>query len=150
MYQVLRCLAGKTGLRHALRFHYDSYVVTALLPILISQQGEAGHLVMWPNRRPIRSWYFFNLLDKILLDNPATQLVLRSGFKSGWLNPKRIQMQPGNLYLFWGYRSVHANEACDPDKIRATALFHFADPHIESVLRRFTGRAKSRAGGEGS
>jgi hypothetical protein len=32
-------------------------------------------------------------------------------------------MIPGNLYFFWGYRTVHANEACDPDKIRATALW---------------------------
>jgi hypothetical protein len=54
-------------------------------------------------------------------------------------------MVPGNLYLFWGYRSVHANQACDPDKIRATALFHFGDPRTNSRLRRFTGRAKSRA-----
>jgi len=58
---------------------------------------------------------------------------------------KQIPMVPCNLYFFWGYRTVHANEACDPDKIRATALFHFGDPHANSGLRRFTGRAKSRA-----
>jgi hypothetical protein len=28
LYQVLRCLRGESGLKHALRFHYDSYVVT--------------------------------------------------------------------------------------------------------------------------
>jgi hypothetical protein len=45
-------------------------------------------------------------------------------------------MKPGNLYLFWGYRSIHTNEPCDPDKIRATALFHYVDPHIGSRLKR--------------
>ena len=105
----------------------------------------AGHLVMAPNRRPVRSSYLFNLLDKIILDNPATQYLLRLGFSRGLLKLKQIPMVPGNLYLFWGYRSVHANEACDPDKIRATALFHFGDPHADSGLRRFTGRAKSRS-----
>jgi hypothetical protein len=145
LYQVLRCLKGKSGLKHALRFHYDSYVVTALLPVIIPSQGSAGHLVMAPNRRPVRSSYMFNLLDKIILDNSATQLFLRHAFRWGLLKMKQIRMVPGNLYLFWGYRTVHANEACDPDKIRATALFHFGDPHANSHLRRFTGRAKSRS-----
>jgi len=54
-------------------------------------------------------------------------------------------MVAGNLYLFWGYLSVHANEPCDPDKIRATALFHFGYPHTGTALRRFTGKARVRA-----
>jgi hypothetical protein len=145
LYQVLRCLKGKSGLKHAFRFHYDSYVVTALLPVVIPSQGSPGHLVMAPNGRPVRSSYLFNLLDKIILDNPATQFLLRHAFRSGLLKLTQIRMIPGNLYFFWGYRSVHANEACDPDKIRATALFHFGDPHADSGLRRFTGRAKSRS-----
>jgi hypothetical protein len=145
LYQVLRCLKGKSGLKHAFRFHYDSYVVTALLPVIIPSQGSPGHLVMAPNCRPIRSSYLFNLLDKIILDNPATQFLLRYTSRSGLLRLKQIRMVPGNLYLFWGYRSVHANEPCDPDKIRATALFHFGDPHADSGLRRLTGRAKSRS-----
>ena len=145
LYHVLRCLKGKSGLKHAFCFHYDSYVVTALLPVIIPAQGSAGHLVMAPNWRPVRSLYLFNLLDKIILDNPATQFLLRHAFRSGLLKLKQIRMIPGNLYLFWGYRSVHANEPCDLDKIRATTLFHFGDPHAGSSLRRFTGRAKSRA-----
>ena len=145
LYQVLRCLKGKSGLKHAFRFHYDSYVVTALLPVIIPSQGSAGHLVMAPNRRPVRSSYVFNLLDKIILDNPATQFLLRHAFRSGLLKLKQIRLVPGNLYLFWGYRSVHANEPCDLDKIRATTMFHFGDPHADSRLRRFTGRAKNRS-----
>jgi hypothetical protein len=145
LYQVLRCLKGKSGLEHALRFHYDSYVVTALLPVIIPSAGSPGHLVMAPNRRPVRSSYLFNLVDKIILDNPATQFLLRHAFRSGLLKLKQIRMVPGNLYFFWGYRSLHANEACDAEKIRATALFHFGDPHADSGLRRITGRAKSRS-----
>jgi hypothetical protein len=145
LYQTVRCLKGKSGLKHALYFHYDSYVLTALLPVIIPVKGSAGHLVMAPNRRPVRSSYVFNLLDKIILDNPLTQFFLRYAFGLGLIKLKRIQLVPGNLYFFWGYRTVHANEACDPDKIRATALFHFGDPHADSGLRRFTGRAKSRS-----
>lgn len=31
-HQVLRCLTGDVGQKHSLKFHFDSYVVTALLP----------------------------------------------------------------------------------------------------------------------
>ena len=102
LYQVLRCLKGKSGLKHALYFHYDSYVVTALLPVIIPSQGSAGHLVMAPNLRPVRSSYLFNLLDKIILDNPATQFLLRHAFRSGLLKLKQIPMVPGNIYFFLG------------------------------------------------
>jgi hypothetical protein len=145
LYQLLRCLKGESGLKHALLFHYDSYVVTALLPVIIPTEGQKGNLMMAPNIRPIRSSYLFNLIDKIILDNRATQFLLREAHRLGLLKLTQIPMVPGNLYFFWGYRSAHANEACDPDKIRATALFHFGDPHADSRLRKFTGRAKSRA-----
>ena len=145
LYQVLRCLKGKSGLKHALLFHYDSYVVTALLPVIIPTEGLTGKLVIAPNVRPIRSSYLFNLIDKIILDNSVTQFFLRTVYRRDLLKLQQISMVPGNLYFFWGYRSVHGNEACDPDKIRATALFHFGDPHANSRLRKFTGRAKSRA-----
>ena len=92
LYQVLRCLKGKSGLKHALYFHYDSYVVTALLPVIIPSQGSAGHLVMAPNWRPVRSSYLFNLLDKIILDNPATQFLLRHAFRLGLLKLKQMQL----------------------------------------------------------
>jgi hypothetical protein len=133
-YQVLRCLSGATGQRNSLIFHYDSYVVTALIPIHIPSDGLAGDLLMYPNTRTIRSTYLANAVDKVLLDNPITQRVLRSRVQSNYLKPMRIKMKPGNLYFFWGYRSIHTNEPCDPDKIRATALFHYMNPHKKSAL----------------
>ena len=85
------------------------------------------------------------MTEKIILDNPVTQFFLRKAYRWNLLKLKQIPMVPGNLYFFWGYRSVHGNEACHPDKIRATALFHFGSPHANSRLRKFAGRAKSRA-----
>ena len=85
LFQVLRCLKGKSGLKHSLRFHYDSYVVTALLPVIIPSSGSAGHLVMAPNWRPVRSSYLLNLVDKIVLNNPLTQFLLRQAFRRGLL-----------------------------------------------------------------
>jgi len=135
-YQVLRCLAGRTGEQHAYRFHYDSYVLTILVPILIPTEGQPGDLIMFPNTRPVRKTYLGNLVDKVLLDNPLTQKFLRKGILSGRLKPEKIRMTPGNVYFFWGCRSVHANEPCDQNKIRATALYHYVDPHADSWLRK--------------
>jgi hypothetical protein len=103
--------------------------VTALIPIHIPTSGVAGDLLMYPNTRKVHSTYFRNAVDKVLLDNRFTQKLLKSALRSTRWSPMRIKMVPGNLYFFWGYRSIHTNEPCDPDKVRATALFHFANPH---------------------
>ncbi|MGI4746179.1 MAG: hypothetical protein ACRYFY_09065 [Janthinobacterium lividum] len=128
-YQVLRCLAGKTSAAHSYFFHYDSYVLTILLPIQIPTGGQTGDLLMLPNMRRIRKTYLANVLDKVILDNRVSQFVLRRLIKAKILRVTRVKIVPGNLYFFWGYRSIHANEPCDPGQVRATALFHYANPH---------------------
>jgi hypothetical protein len=138
--QVLRCLAGRTGRREAYIFHFDSYVLTLLLPILIPPHGQRGDLVIAPNLRGVRPFYALNLLDKLVVDNKLSQIVLRRLLASGLARFRRIEMTPGSLYMFWGYRTLHANEPCDLVNIRSTALFHFGDPHAESPLRRWMGR----------
>lgn len=140
-YQILRCLTGKGAARHSLIFHYDSYLITALIPVTIPTVGKRGDFLLFPNRRRVRAYYATNLLDKLLLDNKITQFLLRTLTRSGNASLTRIELVPGNAYFFWGYRSVHTNEACDPEAVRATALFHFADPHVDSSLRaRIRGR----------
>jgi hypothetical protein len=135
-HQILRCLTGSSGQQHSLRFHYDSYVLTVLLPICVSEGRRSGELVMVPNVRPVRTWYAQNLIDKLLIDNPIIQFLLKRLTEARSSRLVRLKMKPGNLYLFWGYRSIHTNEPCDPDKIRATALFHYVDPHAGSRLKR--------------
>jgi hypothetical protein len=135
-YQVLRCLSGSRGERESYIFHYDSYVLTALVPIIIPTEGNRGDLVMLPNSRRIRKTYIANLIDKVMLDNKLSQKFLKWAIFSGRLRSTKIRMTPGNIYFFWGCRTIHANEPCDHDKIRATALFHYVDPYANSWLRR--------------
>jgi hypothetical protein len=132
LYQVLRCLSGTSVRRHSYLFHYDSYIVTVLIPIEIPTVGMRGDLVMLPNTRKIRNSYTANVIDKIILDNPLSQTLLKYLTRTNLIRLTRIRMVPGNAYFFWGYRSVHTNEPCDPDRIRATALFHFANPHART------------------
>lgn len=139
-YQILRCLTGEAGERHSMRFHYDTYVLTALFPIHVPAGKRSGELIVVPNFRGVRSNYATNLFDKVLLDNPLTQKFLRRLSERGSTRLVRIPMKPGNLYFFWGYRSIHTNAPCDPDQIRATALYHYLDPHRSSRLKRMLGR----------
>jgi hypothetical protein len=115
-------------------------VLTLLLPILIPTRGQRGDLVIAPNLRGVRPFYVLNLLDKLVVDNKLSQVALRKLLASGLAMFRRIEMTPGNLYMFWGYRTLHTNEPCDLENIRSTALFHFGDPHAESPLRRWMGR----------
>jgi hypothetical protein len=139
-HQVLRCLTGNAGQKNSLMFHFDSYVVTALLPIEVPAGKNTGELILRRNVRPIRKNYLTNLADKLVLDNPLTQRVLRNVATHRVDRFVKLPMVPGDLYFFWGYRSMHTNLPCDPDKIRATALFHFGDPHSDSRLKKMLRR----------
>ncbi|MBW9117646.1 hypothetical protein JNB88_28910 [Rhizobium cauense] len=133
-YQLLRCLTGKGMMEHSLNFHYDSYLITALIPIVIPDTGRAGDLLLVPNARPVRQTYAGNLVDKVIVDK-IRQKSLRTRAQNDPSSFTRIKMVPGSLYFFWGYRSIHANEPCDPDTVRATALYHYFDPHADSRLK---------------
>jgi hypothetical protein len=143
---VLRVLAGTHGLRHANLFHYDSYVVTALVPILIPNRPNEprGHLVMYPNMRHVRGPAIINILEKAVVESPTACRLWRSPTVQRWLGAKPVPLEPGNIYFFWGMRSLHANEACLPTSIRSTALFHYGDPHEKSVFKQLS-QARARA-----
>jgi hypothetical protein len=138
-YQLLRCLTGPSAEVHSNRYHYDSYVITMLIPIEIPTGGQTGDLLLIPNARSIRSQYWINVVDKILLDNAITQFALRKLTNVGLIKVTRLKLVPGHAYFFWGYRTIHTNEPCDPDRVRATALFHYANPHVGAAvpLRKF-------------
>ncbi|RXT56503.1 hypothetical protein B6S44_05400 [Bosea sp. Tri-44] len=139
-YQVLRCLAGSLAKANSLNFHYDSYLLTALIPVIIPDHGKTGDLLLIPNSRGIRSHYLTNFADKILLDNWLSQRLLRMLYARRHAMIRHLKLKPGNLYLFYGYRSIHTNEECSPDAIRSTALLHYFDPHAESSLKRMLRR----------
>ncbi|NKQ12762.1 hypothetical protein [Pseudomonas sp. SST3] len=135
--KVLRCVQGDSGRRESNCFHYDASLVTVLLPIEIPQDGvDRGDLIMFPNLRPVRSNVLFNVLEKVLLQNPVSRKFISAAIRHGLLRPEKLQLVPGNLYLFWGYRTLHANEPCDPASRRATAIFHYGDPHAGSAATR--------------
>lgn len=137
IFPVLRCVQGNQGTRESNAFHYDASLVTALVPVFIPTEGEQhGDLMLFPNQRGVRSWVLFNVIEKALLQNKLTRNLIVKGMQRKWLKPYVLRLEPGNIYFFWGYRSLHANQACSPNVKRATALFHFGDPHTGSLATR--------------
>ena len=138
----IRVLSGVLGLRHSNLFHYDSYVVTALVPILIPTRPDepAGHLVMFPNLRNVRRRAVVNILEKALVESSFARRLWCSPWVQGMLGGRIVPLEPGNIYFFWGMRSLHANLPCLPESVRSTALFHFGDPHEKSIFKQFSQR----------
>ena len=139
VHQVLRCLQGETARNHAGYLHYDSYVVTVLIPLAVPEQGAAGDLVLLPNRRPVRTSYALNVAEKAVLDRAVTQRRLWRMIGAGRVPSLRLSMRPGAIYIFGGYRSLHANLPSNPAALRATLLYHYGNPHAGSRLRRLRG-----------
>lgn len=147
VFPVIRCLQGRSGLRQSHFYHFDATAITALLPLFIPTEGEhCGDLIIFPNIRPVRFNALLNVIEKALLHNTLSQKLVAFAVRRGWLSPIRLKLVPGNLYLFSGYRSLHANDRCDPAMLRATTLFHFGNPHHDSLLARLVlGTNKRRA-----
>lgn len=137
IHPVLRCVQGGSGRRESNCFHFDASLVTVLLPIEIPQHGiHRGDLIVFPNLRRVRSNVFWNVMEKALVQNAVSRALISAAIRRGWVKPAKLQLIPGNIYLFWGYRSLHANELCDPSSRRATAIFHYGDPHAGSLATR--------------
>ena len=70
--------------------------------------GNSGELVGLFNKRPFRRFVLANIIDKVV---GQSRFYRRR-------NPRRldrtdylqlVDMEVGNLYVFWGYRSLHGN-----------------------------------------
>jgi hypothetical protein len=149
VYQALRVVSGRSGLKKAWRFHYDSYVITALVPIIMPSELGRGDLVIYPRLRRIRRNAVVNVIERIMYQNRLIQYLMATKPIRHALKARTIGMEAGNVYFFRGYESLHANEPCSPDVLRATALFHFADPHegctIVRILKELRQRRRNSA-----
>jgi len=132
---VLRIVTGKNADGQSLKFHYDATVITALIPILIpiGSIEQCGHLLAYKNLRNIRKSTLINLIEKVILQNLISQKII------SFLALRKIEnyvceLKEGNIYFFYGYRTLHANLPVNPHYVRATLLFHFGNPHNDSFL----------------
>ena len=130
---ALRVVAGPRGDGDAFWFHYDASVVTMVVPIFMpdAARGNSGELMGLFNKRPFRRFVLANIIDKVVVQSQFYRRhILRRIDRTDYL--QRVDMEVGNLYLFWGYRSLHGNMPCESGALRATLLLHFGRPHGSS------------------
>jgi hypothetical protein len=130
---ALRIIAGPRGDGDAFWFHYDASVVTMVVPIFLPEgaPGTAGELVGLFNKRPFRRRVITNIVDKAVGQSSFYRKHILSHLEEpGYLH--RVDMEVGNVYLFWVYRGLHGNMPCESGALRATLLLHFGRPHGSS------------------
>jgi hypothetical protein len=142
MKQVLRCLSGTTGIAESNYFHFDSYAMTVIAPIIMPQSGPPGDLILFHHFRNTTCNYVVNVLQKAILSLTPTQTLLKWASQHGYAS--KIRLKPGTLYFIDGERALHANEPCDPSAIRATLVIHFAEAQYDHWLKRCWKRRRTR------
>jgi hypothetical protein len=134
-FNILRVVTGDKTDNQSLKFHYDSTLITALIPIYIPEglEHESGDLIVFPNSRKIRSSPILNILEKFFIQNRLFQNLLPYFLLN---NKKRkvVKLEPGNIYLFSGLQTLHCNFAVNEEYVRATLLCFHGNPYPDSKL----------------
>jgi hypothetical protein len=134
---TIRIVLGDNAPAQPLWFHYDRSVVTMVVPITIPRGDpqRSGELILCPNRRPFRRFVVTNIVEKAVVQ---TDLYRRRFQRTLDVNRDAtvIPLQPGNAYLFSGYRTYHATFPCEPDALRLTMVIMFGAVHGGHPLLR--------------
>ena len=146
LLEVVRIIAGdqvSASQNHA--YHFDSHVLTALFPIMIPNDlVDNGDLVLWPNIRSAHGGFIINALQKAVAQNPFARWIFSKESIRNAVGARSIALKPGNLYIFWGYRSYHGNLPISKDKVRATALYHMFYRHHSNPVLKFARSRRKR------
>lgn len=152
VHHVVRCTCGVANTRDAYKFHFDQYNLTVLLPIVtpMDEKLDCGDLIVFPNTRAFSSNLVKNLFFKLLFQNKITQTLASKPWAQRMFKANVVKVKPGNLYVFWGFRTYHGNKVIDPRLLRITGLFHyhdsFEDNEIIKGLEAYRPRPQDRAG----
>ena len=130
--QVLKVQSGGgiSGKKNAYMFHYDAYLLTALLPIIIPTRNDGlnGDFMYLKQRRNYHNNLVRNIIEKFIIQNPFTRYLLSRKPIQDFFNLKICKIKPGKLYVFYGFQTIHGNGVINSITPRATALFHYSDP----------------------
>lgn len=130
----------------AYRFHFDSHLITVLVPLSIPQGANqtSGSLIVFPAIRKLSKNPFLNVISKTLFKAFASKLgfvVLKSVSQS-----VEVNLSTYEPVIFAGCSSLHGNfpftEASAPD--RQVLLMHFYDAPGHLGVGQLIRRIRSR------
>ena len=133
LYKVLRVVTGEKSKKVSLDFHFDAHLLTLLIPIYIPnrENSDNGNLVIIKNLRKLTKNIFVNIIQKIFYQSSVFKKVF---INTGIVKSEILNLKPGNVYMFNGFRTLHANHEINPRDIRATILIHYYDIFRDSYL----------------
>lgn len=136
IYKVLRVVTGKKSNKVSLKYHFDAHLLTLLIPIYIPnrENSENGNLVIYRNLRKLHTNMLRNIIEKIFFQSWLFSKILNLNYVKKKLNEHILKLNPGNIYIFNGFRTLHTNLNIDPADIRATLLVHYHDVFADSFL----------------
>lgn len=125
--RVLRILDGSAVDSPPFDWHYDANAVTMLIPVVIPGDGS-GQVAMFPDHRPHRRWATLSAAERLVVHNPVYGRLLRRRFDT---DPAAatLQLRPGEVYLFRGYRALHATLPWPAETLRVTLLLQYGHPY---------------------
>jgi hypothetical protein len=125
--RVLRILDGSAVDSPPFDWHYDANALTMLVPIVIPDDGS-GHVALFPDHRPHRRWATLSAAERLLVHNKIYERRLRRRYES---DPAAhtVALTPGEVYLFRGYRALHATLPWPSNTLRVTLLLQYGHPY---------------------
>ena len=137
MYKVLRVISKSKMYSNSYDFHFDAHYYTMLVPIFIPEgidEDTNGHLMLFPNIRKNTNNLMKNFFQKLFYQNKIIKNLLKLLVSKKKIKYTKLIIKPGNIYLFNGFRSLHANENVDKSLLRATLIVHFHDCFASSKI----------------
>ena len=133
LYKVLRVVTGKKSKKVSMDFHFDAHLLTLLIPIYIPNRlnSNNGNLIIIKNLRKITKLLFINIFQKLFYQGKFFQ---RFFINTNLIKKEILELKPKNVYLFNGFKTLHANMNINPEDVRATILVHYYDIFKDSFL----------------
>ncbi len=137
---VLRCVNHEMDWQSHLR-HHDSHFLTLLIPLKLADGTERnGDLLLYERRRQsvtfignmaYKTWLVSQQNRRFAVRARQTRRDLAAG------RCHRISCVPGNVYVFNGFLSLHANLEIESGERRSLIVHHF-DPHLTAGIKHVT------------
>ena len=133
LYKVLRVVTGKKSKKVSLDYHFDAHLLTLLIPIYIPKRknSDNGNLIIFKNLRKLTNNICKNIIQKIFYQSFFFKIFF---INTGLFKGEILNLVPGNIYIFNGFRTLHTNLQINPTDVRATILIHYHDIFIDSFL----------------
>ena len=124
--RVLRILDGSAVDSPPFDWHYDANAVTMLVPIVVPE--GTGDLALFPDHRPHRRWATMGAAERLLVHNALYGRLLRRRFDAD-PSAHTVHLVPGEVYVFRGYRALHATLPWPAHTLRVTLLLQYGHPY---------------------